>query len=158
MPKKASKSIQFISPDCTLTLAQGLDEFYAVNAKRFSKPEPNTQWTEMLLAHDACHVFFGLNTSLVEETYADVWTICGTTMTFKDYKDYAKSDAAKELLASIGLKNMIIGVFKAIPGAIRIYLNSRKLAKKWDIWNFENRMDEKLVDLRKEHNVKLLGA
>ena len=53
MPQKASENIQFVKHDCALTLAQGLDEFYAVNAKRFSKPEPDTEWTQMLGPHDA---------------------------------------------------------------------------------------------------------
>lgn len=149
---------QFQHQNCPLTLGQGLEEFYAVNAHKFSKPEPDTAWTKLLAAHDACHVLFGVNTTVVEEAYGDMWTLFGTTMTFKEYSEYAKSDAGKALLREIGLKKIIIGSLKALPGCFKIFLKARKMSKKWSLWKFEDRLNDKLIDLRKEFNLEILGA
>ena len=147
---------QFQAQESSQTLRQGLDEFYAINSDKFERPVPDTEWTELLQAHDACHVLFGLNTTLVEEALGDMWTLCGTSMTFKDYAQYTKSDAAKELIKGIGFWNIVTGTLKAIPGAVKVYLLSRKMSKKWEIWKFADRLDEKLVDLRRELNLKIL--
>jgi len=158
MPRRQNQKSQFQEQDCELTLGQGLKEFYAVNAHKFSKPVPDTEWGKLMAAHDACHVLFGVNTTHVEEALGDMWTICATTMKFKEFTEYGKNDEAHNLLQEIGLMNLIMGWLKSLPGVFKIFLRSRSMSKKWDIWQFEDRLNDRLVDLRKEHNLKILSA
>jgi len=158
MPRRKNQETQFQKQDCELTLGQGLEEFYALNACKFSQPVPDTKWGKLMAAHDACHVLFGVNTTLVEEAYGDMWTMCATTMKFKDFTEFGENDEARDLLQEIGLMNLIMGWLKSLPGIFNIFLRSRKMTKKWAIWQFENRLNDRLVDLRKEHNLKILNA
>ena len=149
---------QFQYQDCSLTLGQGLDEFYTLNADKFSKPVAAMKWSDLMAAHDACHVLFGVNTSMVEEAHGDVWTLLATTMTFSEYAKFAKSDEARELIQSNGLWNTLIGSIKSVPGALSIVLRARKMSKKWDAWHYRDHLSEKLCDLRQKHNLKILPA
>lgn len=152
----SQKYAQFQDPKCNLTLAQGLGEFYALNAQKFSRPTPDLVWFELMSAHDACHVLFGVNTSVVEEAYGDIWTMSATTMKWREYARFAKSDEAKDIIKTAGVGAVIMGTLKSIPGVFKIFLRSRKMTKKWDVWAFENRLNEKLVDLRKEFGLEIL--
>ncbi len=79
-------------------------------------------------------------------------------MTFSEYAKFAKSDEARELIQKVGLWNTIIGSIKSVPGMLSIVLRSRKMSKKWDAWQFEDHLTDKLCDLRQEHNLKILPA
>ncbi len=147
---------QFQDSACDLTLAQGLDEFYGLNAAKFSKPTPDLASFKMLAAHDACHVLFGVNTSPREEAYGDAWTVFGTTVMWKDYIEFSENGGAAELLEGVDIHAAIGGYFKAGLGVLKIFFRTRTMTKKWDMWAFENRLNDRLVDLRKEFGVKIL--
>jgi hypothetical protein len=72
------KVAQFQEQDCKLTLREAIDEFYEVNSNIFSPPEPETLWTELLVHHDVGYVFFGINTSILDEAAGDYWTMFGS--------------------------------------------------------------------------------
>jgi hypothetical protein len=65
---------QFQEQHCKLTLREALDEFYSVNSDIFSIPKPETKWTSLLVHHDVGHVFFGVNTSILDDAAGDYWT------------------------------------------------------------------------------------
>ncbi|MEH6445207.1 MAG: hypothetical protein V7784_15035 [Oceanospirillaceae bacterium] len=109
-----TKVAEFQNLACELTLPEALAEFYAVNSHIFSTPEPNTVWTKLLVHHDVCHVFFGVNTSVLDETAGDYWTLFGTSLSVKEYSAYAKSPEGKKLLHGIGFINMIKSLFLGI--------------------------------------------
>ena len=97
------KIAQFQEQNCKLTLKEALAEFYAINSSTFSVPKPETKWTELLVHHDVGHVFFGVNTSILDEAAGDYWTLLGSDLSFKEYLDYAKTPEAKN-----SWKNMAI--------------------------------------------------
>ena len=88
---------QFQYQDCSLTLGQGLDEFYSLNADKFSKPVDETKWSALIeplmMPVMSC---LASTLSLVEEAYGDMWTLFATTMTFSEYAKFAKSDEARD--------------------------------------------------------------
>ena len=95
------KIAQFQEQDCPLTLQEALVEFYQINSKLFKPPKPQTEWTELLVHHDVGHVFFGVNTTLLDEAAGDFWTLFATDMTFREYKKYAQTPEGKKLLKDI---------------------------------------------------------
>jgi|TARA_B110000238_G_C16076061_1_gene417212 hypothetical protein len=58
-----------------LTLREALDEFYSVNSGIFSIPKPETKGTSLLVHHDVGYVFFGVNTSILDEAAGGYWSI-----------------------------------------------------------------------------------
>jgi len=150
------KRFQYQQQDCTLTLTQCLEEFYAGNSEKFKKPQPVDDWTTLLLFHDATHVVFGLDTDIVDEALGDTWTMLGTNLSSKEYLRYLKEDGAKELIREVGWKKMIKGTLSAIPRAFKVFISSRKMNKKWPIHDFQKYLDKPINEIRIEFNMKLV--
>jgi len=152
----SEKRFHYQQQDCTLTLSQCLDEFYAGNGEKFKKPQPVDDWTTLLLFHDATHVVFGLDTDMVDEALGDTWSLLGTNLRMKEYLRYLKEDGAKELIREVGWRKMITGTLRAIPRACKVFISSRKMNKKWPIRDFQKYLDTPINEIRKEFNVTLV--
>ena len=151
-----TKVAQFQDQACKLTLREALAEFYSVNSHMFSVPNPETPWTELLVHHDVGHVFFGVNTSILDETAGDYWTLFGTDLSFKEYLEYAKSPEGKKLIKDIGFINIVKSLFLGLPLLYKTYLNSRKMTRKWKTKGYDQYMDIPLVEIRKKYNLNIL--
>lgn len=151
-----TKIAEFQNQDCKLTLREALAEFYAVNSRVFSVPKPDTEWTELLVHHDVGHVFFGVNTSILDEAGGDYWTLFGTDLSFNDYLAYAKSPEGKKLINDIGFINIVKCMFFSIPLLYKVYFRTRKMTRKWETRGYHQYMDTPLVEIRKEFNLDIL--
>lgn len=151
-----TKIAQFQEQGCQLTLREALAEFYCVNSQMFSVPEPETKWTELLVHHDVGHVFFGVNTSILDESAGDYWTLFATDLSFKEYLEYASSPEGKKVIKSIGFMNIFKSLILGLPLLFRTYLNSRKMTRKWKTKDYDKYMDIPLVEIRKEYNLNIL--
>lgn len=146
----------FQEQNCPLTLKQALAEFYEINADIFSKPKPHSKWTELLVHHDVCHVFFGVNTNVLDEAAGDYWTMLATDLSISEYKDYLNSPEGKILLKEIGWGDILKSVIFSIPFFFKILSRSRKMSKKWKVRNYDEYLDMPLKDIRSLFNVKIL--
>ena len=152
--RKTSASYQ--RQNCAMTLREALDEFYSINAHKFGRPEPKTKWTKLLVHHDIGHVIFGVNTTLIDETAGDIWTLLATDMTFNEYRQYLKTPEAKELLKELGVANIIKATLCFVPLASKIYSRSRKMTKEWSFRDYEKYMDMPLGEIRESFNLRIL--
>ncbi|OUR99509.1 hypothetical protein A9Q84_00380 [Halobacteriovorax marinus] len=150
------KVAKFQEQDCSLTLREAMEEFYSINSKLFSKPDPLTNWTELLVHHDVGHVFFGVNTSLLDETAGDCWTFFATDMTFKEYKDYANTPEGKKLIQDIGPKLLVKSLIFGIPLMCKVFLRSKKMSRKWQVRGYEEYLDMPLGEIRKLFKLEIL--
>jgi len=148
MEFERTKVAQFQDQECRLTLREALAEFYSVNSHLFSVPKPKTKWTELLVHHDVGHVFFGVNTSLLDETAGDGWILFGSDLSFKEYLAYANTPEGKKLFKDIGLINIIKALIIGLPLLYKIYLRSRKMTRKWETRGYEQYMDMPLGEIR----------
>jgi hypothetical protein len=151
-----AKIAQFQNQNCQLTLRQALAEFYSVNSHIFSAPEPNTAWTELLVHHDVGHVFFGVNTSILDEAAGDYWTLFATDLSFKEYLKYAKSSEGKKLIKDVGFITIVKSLIFSMPLLYRIYFNAKKMPHKWAVRDYHQYLDTPLAEIRKEFNVEIL--
>lgn len=151
-----AKIAQFQEQNCTLTLKEAVAEFYSVNAHIFSPPEADTIWTEFLVHHDVCHVFFGVNTTIFDEMGGDYWTLFGTDISFKEYWGYIFSPDGKKVVENIGSINIIKSLFWGIPLLIRVYFRSRKMSHKWAARDYQEYMNTPLSEVRKIHQLTIL--
>lgn len=151
-----TKIAKFQDQDCSLTLKEALAEFYSVNSHNFSIPEPNSKWTELLVHHDVGHVFFGVNTSILDEAAGDYWTLFGTDLSFSEYLAYANTPEGKQLVKDIGFVNIVKSLFFSLPLLYKIFFRSRKMTCRWKTKAYEGYMDTPLVEIRKEYNLNIL--
>ena len=117
-----SKVASFQEQDCKLTLRKALEEFYNINSSFFNKPNPNNDWNELLVHHDVGHVFFGVNTTLIDEAAGDCWTLFATDMKFSEYLKYTKTPEAQRILKSIGIKKLFKSIIYTIPLLIKVFI------------------------------------
>jgi len=150
------KVAAFQDQDCKLTLREALAEFYAINSALFCVPVPETPWTQLLVHHDVGHVFFGVNTSILDETAGDYWTLFATDLSFKEYLAYANTPQGKKLIKQIGFINIVKSIVYGLPLLIQIYRRSRKMNRKWQTKGYQPYMDTPLGQLRKIFKLEIL--
>ncbi|EPJ54161.1 MAG: hypothetical protein OFPI_07540 [Osedax symbiont Rs2] len=150
------KVAAFQDQDCQLTLREALAEFYTVNLELFCVPEPATPWTQLLVHHDVGHVFFGVNTSILDETAGDYWTLFATDLSVKEYLSYLNTPQAKKLIKQIGFITIVKSIVCGLPLLLRVYQNSRKMNRKWQTKGYQPYMDMPLGKLRKLFDLEIL--
>jgi len=151
-----TKVAKFQDQACKLTLRVALAEFYSVNSHLFAVPEPDTEWTELLVHHDVGHVFFGVNTSILDEAAGDYWTLFGSDMSFKEYLAYAKTPEGKQLIKNIGFINIVKSLITGLPLLYKTYFRAKKMTRKWKTRGYEQYMDTPLAEIRKAFNLEIL--
>lgn len=144
----------YTAPDCALTLAEGLEEFQAVNTGLLPYTDPELR--EFLRAHDSCHVLFGLTTELVDEAVADTWTLFGTDVGTRRYFAYLKRPEIAGLVKDIGWWSMFVATARALPRALRAIGRARRMSAPWPYFDYARFLGEPLVALRQRYNVELL--
>ena len=151
-----TKVAKFQEQNCSLTLKEAVDEFYTINSHLFSRPDPKTAWTHLLVHHDIGHVFFGVNTTILDEAAGDFWTLMGTDMKFKEYAAYVKTPQGKRLLKETGPRLIIKSLLYSSPLLYKIFIRSRRMKKKWELRGYKNYMNTPLGEVRRIYNLKIL--
>ena len=152
--------LSFHNQDCSLTLAEGLDEYRAylqANGKKQLIDKPGSQ---LIRDHDATHVIFGLDTSLEQESLLDSWVLRGCQWKFKELFAYQKLPEIKELnkyfKKELGYLKLLLVVFKLIPLKRRIGRRAKAMNKKWPFKSPHSLMTQRVCDLREEYGIRIL--
>ena len=140
-----------------MTLCEGLREYYAGHPGLLQPDRMEADAARFFRSHDACHVLFGLDTMLVDEGLADLWTLLATNVGFRRYAhDLRANPAAKQITKEIGLLRVLRTTMQIIPFAITVFLRSQKMTGKWP-WNSEDSyLNQPLNVIRNEFNIRIL--
>lgn len=98
--------LRYQDQDSTQTLREGLAEYYAANVGIVMRPDDlPPESVALFRSHDLCHVIFGLDTSLGDETLADTRTLLSCDVGARRYARYLTSDrTAKTLFKSSAIR------------------------------------------------------
>lgn len=163
-PTLASRC-RYQDPQSTQTLREGLAEYRAANPELFdpevlARNEALGELGRFFAAHDACHVLFGLSTSLSDEALADTWTFFGTDVRWRELWSYFRSDAQKEFfdtfLGQVGYARLAWATVRAVPRILRAIGRTRSMTRKWALHQWSAHLDVPLVKLRREHGIRLV--
>lgn len=144
--------------DCALTLAEGLEEYYAANADAVVRPRDLPPESFALFrSHDMCHVIFGLDTTLDDEALADARTLFACDVGIRRYAAYLTEDKqAKALFRELGYLRGIGVTVLALPRICRAAIEAWRMTKRWPWVPPESFQDRPLVDLRHEFGICVL--
>jgi len=144
--------------DSPLTLAEGLADYYAVNRGVITRPDDLPPDSAALFrSHDMCHVIFGLDTSLADETMADTRTLLGCDVGFRRYLRYLDSDKqAKALFQALGVWRAAGAVVRALPRILRAVWEAWRMPKAWPWTPPDAYQRRRLVDLRNEYGIRVI--
>ena len=156
---------QYQEAESSQTLREGLAEYYAANPDLFdpealAKDERLGDLGRFFAAHDACHVLFGLDTSLGDESLADTWTLFGTDVTWRELWSYMRREGQKEffrdLFREVGYWTTLAGFVRALPRVFRGIGKARKMTHKWSLHAWEDHLDTPLRELRHGYGIELV--
>ncbi|HJW41490.1 MAG TPA: hypothetical protein VJ476_09720 [Rhizomicrobium sp.] len=143
--------------DSPQTLAEGLEEYYRANAGIVSRPAALPPASAALFrSHDICHVIFGLDTTLADETLADTRTLFSCDVGWKTYTGYINDPLAKAVFAELGVWRTIAVTLRSIPRIVRAWRERKRMTKKWPWVPPESFQVRTLADLRREFGIRVM--
>lgn len=153
----AAKPHCYQEQDSPLTLAEGLEEYYRVNRGVVQRPETlPPESAELFRGHDTCHVIFGLDTTLADETMADTRTLLSCDVGWRKYLGYAKDPMAKAVFKELGLWRTVWVALRTLPRMGRAIGENRRMRRKWPWTPPESFQTRTLADLRREFGIKII--
>jgi hypothetical protein len=143
--------------DSAQTLEEGLDEYYRVNSGIVSRPGSLPPASAALFrSHDICHVIFGLDTTLADETMADTRTVLSCDVGWKTYTSYINDPLAKAVFKELGVWRALVATLRTVPRILRAVAEARRMPKKWPWRPPESFQARRLSDLRREYGIRVI--
>jgi len=146
---------QYRNPNSTLTLQQGLEEYYHANPAFNGKGEFLGQPRKTVIAHDVAHIVFGLGETSEEELIVECMTAFGCHMNIIDIYKIPKIKLAIELWKTFGPWRLAKRFVLTTPRMIHAIWMTFRMTKKWPHFEYQPYLNRPLNELRKEFNIRL---
>lgn len=144
--------------DSPQTLAEAAEEYYARNLGRVTRPSDLPSKSAALFrSHDLCHVIFGPDTSLADESLADARTLFSCDVGLRRYGAYLASDpAAKALFTELGYGRAIWITVRSLPRILRVVGEAFAMSRRWPWAPPPEYLQRTLADLRREFRIRVI--
>jgi hypothetical protein len=152
---------QYIDKASTQTLREGLAEYYMVNSHVTLPETQPAAFAQTLLAHDAIHVIYGLDTGMYDELKLLSLSWWTSDCTFKAYLKMKDSPAVDVMYDDMIKEKGVLWLYGAVlkvlptllPALIPIWFKTRKRQKLVPFLGFEPLLDLTLLDIRQEFDL-----
>lgn len=148
--------LEYIRPGATLTLAEGLDEYYGSREHLRTGRGMSDAAREFFRCHDAAHVVFGCSTELLDEGVVKLWSLFGTTAGLSLLRAYRLPES-QEIYSEISLGATVstaVGMLRLAP--ITLWRCSR-MTERWPWSRFEAYLDLPLVEIRRRYGIRVVA-
>lgn len=147
------RTLGFQEPGSQQTLREGLAEF---RASLSDEDRQDGALARDLWLHDACHVVFGLGTSVSDDAVVDAWIVFGTDVHARSYlRALWNSRALGTLVERDGVARVVAGLVRAIPRVVSTLRRARKMPRKWPWSGADRYLDSPLVEIRSDYGIRL---
>lgn len=155
---KWDAGLAYQQQDSPQTLAQGLEEYYAANQGRVTRPQDLPPGSaELFASHDICHVIFGLSTSPSDEVLADLRTMMSCDVGLRRYAAYLARDAqAQAIFKDFGYLRALRETLAAAPRIARGIAASWRMTRRWPWTPPLAYSARRLADLRREFGIRVV--
>lgn len=153
--------MQYLQQNSELTLREGLTE-YTQNYPFLNKNDAHDEASTWFKKHDITHVLFGTRPFEIRgESINDTWTLFGSDVGLKGYMTFFKFVNYKVVMNSYVKKHhskmkVYWIMLKQIPICGLTMFRALRMKKKWHWHHYEDSLDCKLADLRREYNIKVI--
>ena len=148
--------LEYKRPDTTITLAEGLREYYASRDHLVTGRGISDAAQEFFRCHDAAHVVFGCSTELPDEGVVKMWSFFGTTAGFSLLAAYRLPES-QEIYETLGwglVVSTAVRMLRLVP--VTLWRCSR-MVKKWPWSQFDRFLDAPLAEIRREYGIQLVA-
>ncbi|OKH54958.1 hypothetical protein NIES2101_05160 [Calothrix sp. HK-06] len=157
----------YMNKNSTLTLSEGLEEYYALNPNVTDPRKLPPDFAKILLAHDVSHVIYGCDTGMYDELKILPLTWWTSNYKFRDHlrtlKDPTISPAIRIMYddlikehGAVWLYGSILFVFpRLLPELIAMWFKAKRRSYQHLVpfLDFEPMLDKSLIEIRQEFNL-----
>ncbi len=146
-------------PDSSMTLREGLAEYYRVNPGLSDPAEiADPKSAAYFHNHDCTHVVFGTHTGFLNEGVNDLWTIMGVELRFRDYLvGFLATDESKEIVKQFEPRRLARALWRTLRLAPEIWRRTRAMTRKWPWVPSQQLLDRPLKEIRAEFAIDVFG-
>lgn len=148
--------LEYKRPDTTITLADGLREYYASRDHLVTGRGISEAAQEFFRCHDVAHVVFGCSTDLPDEGVVKMWSFFGTTAGLGLLAAYRLPEA-REIYETLGwglVVSTAVLMLRLVPVTIwRCF----RMVKRWPWSQFDRYLDVPLAEIRREFGIRLVA-
>lgn len=137
-----------------LTLVEALQEFYEINSELLYQRDMTEDSRAFFRNHDIAHVLFACDISLLNEAVVKTWTAFGTTLGFWKHIAAYSREETNEIVGGLRVGPVLKTLFMSLVLMPKVIIRCRAMSKPWPWAEHEKYLDRKLVDIRREFNIK----
>ena len=144
-------------PDPTMTLEQGLVEYYGDRDDLVTGRGTSRQAREFFRCHDASHVVFGCGTTLPQEAVVKIWGLFGTTAGLGLLRDYRLPES-REIYDTLSFRDILGTTGFALVYVPIVLGRCFRMRERWPWSEFEAYLSVPIVDIRRKFGIHILEA
>lgn len=146
-------------PDATMTLSEGLAEYYEVNPGLCNPAQiDDPSSARYFHSHDTTHVFFGTHTGALDEAVNDMLTLFAVEVRYRDYvAGFFNTQEGKQITKAYlnwALVPLLRDGLRLLPAVWRA---ARRMSRRWPWTPPEHFYTRPLVELRREFGWEVLN-
>jgi hypothetical protein len=149
--------LSFQSPDCDLTLEQGLGEYYGSRNDLVTGRGASSSARSFFRCHDVAHVVFGCSTTLTNEAMVKIWSFFGTTAGLSLVRDY-RSPESKEIYEQIKWSDVPGTALRSVVNVPLVLFFCLRMKKRWPWSAFERYLNVPLTEIRRQFGIRVVTA
>ncbi|MCZ6783045.1 MAG: hypothetical protein O7G30_07010 [Proteobacteria bacterium] len=147
--------LEYQHPDTTLTLESGLAEYYASGTDLVNGRGVSPAAREFFRCHDAAHVVFGCDTTLLNEAMVKMWSFFGTTRGLGLVREYRLPES-QEIYEQLEWGSIGRTALRSVTVVPRVMARCLRMHKRWPWPDFETYRPLALRELRREYGIQVL--
>jgi len=151
-----TRELAYMRPDATLTLREGLEEYYGTIDGLITNENASDEVAELFRLHDTTHVLFGCDTSPRGEVLTDAWSLFGTDVDLGTYWRYMQLPETQNIFVSMGWWNVAKVFGAALIGMPKAIWRARAMTRKWSFADHSAFLDLPLYEIRSYFNIRVI--
>jgi hypothetical protein len=147
--------LEYQLPDSTVSLQEGLSEYYASREGLVRGRGVSAAASEFFRCHDAAHVVFGCNTTLLNELIVKLWSFFGTTGGLGLLPAYRLPES-QEIYDQLSWRDIAVVGLRSIVLFPLVLWRCAQMKRRWPWSEFDSYLAVPLVEIRREFGIVLV--
>jgi hypothetical protein len=149
--------LKYQHANSTQTLEEGLSEYYASREGLVRGRGLSPAASEFFRCHDAAHVVFGCNTTLVNELIVKVWSFFGTTGGLGLLRAYRLPES-QEIYEHLKWSDIAVVSVRSVVLFPLVLWHCVRMRKRWPWSEFDEYLVVPLAEIRRKFGITLVSG